>query len=91
MEINVTRDRSKPSPSLGMGQLAVRCEQVNVHYGEQQALHDISMEIQPHCVTAFIGPSGCGKSTLLRCMNRMNDVIENFRIEGSIHMEGEDI
>ena len=60
-------------------------------YGEKQALKDISIRIEPNTVTAFIGPSGCGKSTFLRCFNRMNDLIENARIEGSYLLDGVDI
>lgn len=60
-------------------------------YGEKQALKDISIGIEPNTVTAFIGPSGCGKSTFLRCFNRMNDLIESARIEGSYLLDGVDI
>jgi phosphate transport system ATP-binding protein len=63
----------------------------NLWYGEKQALKDISIGIEPNAVTAFIGPSGCGKSTLLRCFNRMNDLIENTRIEGEYLLDGKDI
>lgn len=61
------------------------------HYGTQQALYNISMEIPEKQVTAFIGPSGCGKSTLLRNFNRMNDLIEGTRHEGDIQLMGESI
>ena len=64
---------------------------VNVFYGETQALRGIDLDIDAHEVTALIGPSGCGKSTFLRCLNRMNDVIENCRVEGRIAIDGEDI
>lgn len=64
---------------------------LNLYYGEKQALHSISLEIPEKSVTAFIGPSGCGKSTLLRCFNRMNDLVDSARIEGQILLEGEDI
>lgn len=60
-------------------------------YGEKQALKDISIGIEPNTVTAFIGPSGCGKSTFLRCFNRMNDLIDHTRIEGTYLLDGEDI
>jgi phosphate transport system ATP-binding protein len=65
--------------------------QLNLYYGEKRALHDISLMIPAKRVTAFIGPSGCGKSTLLRCFNRMNDLIDGVRIEGSILLEGKNI
>jgi len=64
---------------------------LNLYYAAKRALTDISMEIPRNQVTAFIGPSGCGKSTLLRCFNRMNDLIDSVRIEGSIKIGGHDI
>jgi phosphate transport system ATP-binding protein len=60
-------------------------------YGEKQALKDISIGIEANTVTAFIGPSGCGKSTFLRCFNRMNDLIDHTRIEGTYLLDGKDI
>jgi phosphate transport system ATP-binding protein len=64
---------------------------VNVYYGEKQALKNISIEIGEKEVTALIGPSGCGKSTFLRCLNRMNDVIDICRVEGSIKFDNLEI
>ena len=64
---------------------------VDVSYGDKQAIFDVSMDIPDRAVTAFIGPSGCGKSTFLRCFNRMNDTIETCRVTGSITIDGEDI
>lgn len=64
---------------------------VNLWYGEKQALIDVSLDIPERQVTALIGPSGCGKSTFIRCLNRMNDTIEICRIEGDIRLDGEDI
>lgn len=61
---------------------------VNLFYGEKQALKDISIGIETNTVTAFIGPSGCGKSTFLRCFNRMNDLIEGVKISGDILFDG---
>ena len=66
-------------------------DQLSLFYGETEALKHIAMEIPRRQVTAFIGPSGCGKSTLLRCFNRMNDLIENVRVEGHILLDGIDI
>ncbi|HYB53855.1 MAG TPA: ATP-binding cassette domain-containing protein, partial [Thermoanaerobaculia bacterium] len=60
-------------------------------YGSNQALHDISIRIPEKSVTAFIGPSGCGKSTFLRCLNRMNDIIADIRVEGDVLLDGKDI
>jgi phosphate transport system ATP-binding protein len=64
---------------------------LNFHYGRVQALTDVSLEVPVHCVTALIGPSGCGKSTFLRCLNRMNDMIDDTRVEGEILLDGQDI
>jgi phosphate transport system ATP-binding protein len=64
---------------------------LNLHYGNKQALKSITLSMVRNQVTAFIGPSGCGKSTLLRCFNRMNDLVDNVRIEGSITFEGQEV
>ncbi|MCX7356877.1 MAG: phosphate ABC transporter ATP-binding protein PstB [Alphaproteobacteria bacterium] len=68
----------------------IAARDVNVHYGDKQALFDVSMDIPDRAVTAFIGPSGCGKTTFLRCFNRMNDLIDNCRVTGSLQIEGKD-
>ncbi len=64
---------------------------VDVFYGDKQALDAVSIDIPGKAVTAFIGPSGCGKSTFLRCINRMNDTIPGARVEGRIEIDGEDV
>ena len=64
---------------------------VDVFYGNNHAIRDVTVDIQPRTVTAFIGPSGCGKSTFLRCINRMNDTIPSCRVEGTILMDEQDI
>ncbi|MBR9835563.1 MAG: phosphate ABC transporter ATP-binding protein [Alphaproteobacteria bacterium] len=69
----------------------ISCQDINVFYGEKQAIFDISLDVPDRAVTAFIGPSGCGKSTFLRCLNRMNDTIDIARVEGRIIMDGADI
>ena len=69
----------------------VESRDLSVWYGETQALQDVSMEIPEQQVTALIGPSGCGKSTFLRCINRMNDLIDAARVEGSVELRGKDI
>lgn len=69
----------------------MRADKVNVFYGKTQALHDVSIDIQEQQVTALIGPSGCGKSTFLRCLNRMNDVIDECSITGQITLGKQDI
>ena len=70
---------------------AISTTDVNVHYGEKHAIRNVSLDIAHNQVIAMIGPSGCGKSTYLRCLNRMNDTIENCRVEGEIHLEGQNI
>ena len=66
-------------------------ENVDLHYGEKHVLKSVNLKIYEKEVTAFIGPSGCGKSTLLRCLNRMNDLIPNCKVEGSIKLHENDI
>ena len=63
----------------------------NLWYGDKQALTDVSMSVRKNRITALIGPSGCGKSTLLRCMNRMNDLVDGCRVEGSMTFRGQDV
>lgn len=74
-----------------MSETIFQVADLNLYYGEKQALKQICMDIKEHAVTALIGPSGCGKSTFLRCLNRMNDLIDDCRIEGSIQLHGQDI
>ena len=69
----------------------IEIDKLSLYYGQARALRDITLNIREKLVTAFIGPSGCGKSTLLRCLNRMNDLIDNVRIEGSIKVHGTNI
>jgi phosphate transport system ATP-binding protein len=69
----------------------VTAENVNVHYGDNHAIKNVSLEIGRSQVIALIGPSGCGKSTFLRCLNRMNDTIESARVSGTIRLDGQDI
>lgn len=64
---------------------------LNLYYGKTKALKEIHLDIAKKKITAFIGPSGCGKSTLIRCLNRMNDLVENVRIEGTIKIDNRDI
>jgi phosphate transport system ATP-binding protein len=70
---------------------AIEMKDVNLSYGTNHVLHDINMDVGEKMVTAFIGPSGCGKSTLLRCLNRMNDLIDDVHTTGSILVRGLDI
>ncbi|HJV46062.1 MAG TPA: phosphate ABC transporter ATP-binding protein PstB [Bacillota bacterium] len=69
----------------------VNVENLNLYYGENQALYNINLNFESHHVTALIGPSGCGKSTFLRTLNRMNDLIQGVRIKGKIEVDGQDI
>jgi len=69
----------------------IDCRNINVFYGDKQAIFDVSMSVPDKAVTSLIGPSGCGKSTFLRCLNRMNDTIDDARVDGEIIMEGSDI
>ncbi len=85
-----TSSAAVPAPTGGEP-VKVDCRQINVFYGDKQAIFDISMPIRGEAVTAFIGPSGCGKSTFLRCINRMNDTIESARVEGEIYIDGEEV
>ena len=69
----------------------IAIKNLNLYYGAFHALHGINLDIERGKITAFIGPSGCGKSTLLKTLNRMNDLIPDCRVEGSITLDGEDI
>ena len=69
----------------------IEVKDLNLYYGSFQALKDVTLSIESGNITAFIGPSGCGKSTLLKTMNRMNDLIESCKIDGTVLLDGEDI
>jgi phosphate transport system ATP-binding protein len=71
-----------------MKETKILTDKLSLFYSEKQALKNISLEIPEKRVTAFIGPSGCGKSTFLRVLNRMNDLIDNVRIEGKVYVDG---
>ncbi|HEX9780461.1 MAG TPA: phosphate ABC transporter ATP-binding protein PstB [bacterium] len=79
---------SGPLPDV---KVALRIDGLSLWYGQTQAIRNLSMEIRERRITALIGPSGCGKSTLIRCLNRLNDLLDNVRIEGTIHLYGQDI
>jgi len=85
---------SSPAPAElfgpGVGE-KMRASNLNFFYGKAQALYDISIRVPTNHVTAFIGPSGCGKSTFLRTLNRMCDTVKGTRVEGDVHLDGEDI
>ena len=71
--------------------IKIKSKNLNVYYGNKQALHNINLEINNKEVTALIGPSGCGKSTFIRCINRMNDTIDICRVDGSIEIDGKEV
>jgi phosphate transport system ATP-binding protein len=86
------RTAVKAKPALGPADGAdIVCRDVNLAYGDNHVLHDITMEMERRRVTALIGPSGCGKSTLLRCINRMNDLIDDVRVWGEVLVKGVDV
>ena len=85
-----------PAPVVSAGAIAgggtkVSARDINVFYGEKQALFNVSLDIPDRSVTAFIGPSGCGKTTFLRCINRMNDTIVGARVVGEVTIDGTNI
>jgi len=69
----------------------IRVEDLNLYYGNNHALKGVNLSIKSNAITALIGPSGCGKSTFLKTLNRMNDLVENVKIEGKVMLDGEDI
>jgi len=71
--------------------IAIEVRKLSVFYGHFQALKDVSLKIEKQKITALIGPSGCGKTTFLRCLNRMNDLIDEARVEGQVIIDGLDI
>jgi phosphate transport system ATP-binding protein len=82
---------SRSAEDMARRRAKVAVRNLDFFYGQVQALYDISLMIPEYCVTALIGPSGCGKSTFLRCLNRMNDLIDQTRAEGEILVDGHDI
>lgn len=74
-----------------MEKTKIAVKNLNLYYGDNHALKNVSMKIRANAITAFIGPSGCGKSTFLKCLNRMNDLVDNVRISGTVLLDGEDI
>ena len=84
-------DIPHPTQETAVTDVKIKAKDVQVYYGDNHAIKDVSVEIENNTVTAFIGPSGCGKSTFLRCLNRMNDTIDICRVEGDILIDGDDI
>ncbi|MDB6061149.1 MAG: phosphate transporter ATP-binding protein [Verrucomicrobiaceae bacterium] len=90
--INIAQlGRAQTHRSLDAEQMCLSVQNLDLFYGQKQALYNVCMEIPRQRVTAFIGPSGCGKSTLLRCFNRMNDLVDDCRIDGSILLDNANI
>ena len=99
--VNFQLKPGRTTPSTGSGhegpaaepqpRLLIQIRKLTLRYGEKLALDDIDLEIAERRVTAFIGPSGCGKSTLLRCLNRMNDLVDDVDIRGQILLDGVNI
>ena len=87
-EVAAVREQQVSTTSA---QSKIRVNDLNLFYGEKQALFNVSLDIKEKEVTALIGPSGCGKSTFLRTLNRMNDLIDGVRVIGNINIDGEDI
>jgi len=83
--------RTQDAGAKGPTNAKMETRNVNVFYGANQAIRDVTLDVADRSVTALIGPSGCGKSTYLRALNRMNDTIDSCRVEGHILLDGEDI
>ena len=90
-KFNASELKSPGTSREAVGSTKISVRKLNFYYGNQQALFDISLDIQERVVTAFIGPSGCGKSTFLRTLNRMNDVIPGTRVAGQVLIDDHDI
>ena len=84
LDLTTVGDFTVPDPRM-------KVRDVNVFYGQEQAIFNVSLDIGANSVVAMIGPSGCGKTTLLRCLNRMNDTIDGCRVEGRVEMDGKNV
>ena len=86
------KEKKKQNGNIGefdfSGENAIEIKNLDLYYGEFQALKKINMSVKKHEITAMVGPSGCGKSTLLKTLNRMNDLVEGCRVEGEIIIGG---
>jgi len=92
--MSVTVQAQRPSGAtkdVAASPVVIDCTINNLYYGKFRAVRDSHIPIEKGKITAFIGPSGCGKSTALRCLNRMNDLVRGFRLEGHVHFRGQDI
>ena len=84
LDLTTVGDITVPDPRM-------KLRDINVFYGQKQAVFNVSLDIGSNSVSAMIGPSGCGKTTLLRCLNRMNDTIDGCRVEGRVEMDGKNV
>jgi len=91
MGVAETRLNNRTAAAQPSSELAIDCNVAKIFYGTFLAVRDSHVPIQSGNITGFIGPSGCGKSTVLRSLNRMNDLIEGFKLEGNVHFLGQDI
>ncbi len=89
--VTVPRDHRETVGDITSADPRMTCRNVNVFYGEKQAIQKVNLDVGRNEVIAMIGPSGCGKSTFLRCLNRMNDTVDSCRITGEIKLDGKDI
>ncbi len=90
VEMHIATSQQRP-PDPGIKEVVFDLKALSVYYGAFRAVREITMEIPARQITALIGPSGCGKTTVLRCLNRMNDLVEIARVEGSVHYHGVDL
>jgi phosphate transport system ATP-binding protein len=90
-DVSVLPTMTVAHPGEVLGPIKIAAREVDVFYGDKQALKSVTIDVPDKAVTAFIGPSGCGKSTFLRCINRMNDTIPSARVTGRVEIDGEDV
>jgi len=90
-DIPATDEQHQTVGKITVDDPRLQCRNVNVYYSDKQAIRNVSIDVGRNEVIAMIGPSGCGKSTFLRCLNRMNDIIEDCRVDGSIQLDGVDV
>ncbi len=86
--MNAEKKKTEDIAECGPENIRMKTQNLSVFYNNDQALHDINLDIACNKVTALIGPSGCGKSTFMRCLNRMNDYVENCRVTGKVRLDG---
>ena len=89
--LETARPTSSPANGKADPSVVMDCKIKELYYGTFKAVRDTNLPIRKNEITAFIGPSGCGKSTVLRCLNRMNDLVRGFRLEGDVQFRGQDI